>query len=111
MAKRLQVPKKSQVNRDDSADNLVWKQRLRAYALKPLLPIPAMPNKAELSRMFIQEGGRFLQMMKPNTVRVWMYNRKTLTGLLYGPALMKKRNKRGRAYQPRLNRRLLRSLL
>ena len=83
MAKRLQVPKKSQVNRDDSADNLVWKQRLRAYALKPLLPIPAMPNKAELSRMFIQEGGRFLQMMKPNTVRVWMYNRKTLTGLLY----------------------------
>ena len=53
MAKRLQVPKKSQVNRDDSADNLVWKQRLRAYALKPLLPIPAMPNKAELSRMFI----------------------------------------------------------
>ena len=83
MAKRLQVPKKSQVNRNDSVDNLVWKQRLRAYALKPLLPSPAMPNKAELSRMFIQEGGRFLQMMKPNTVRVWMYNRKTLTGLLY----------------------------
>ena len=83
MAKRLQVPKKYQVNRDDSMDNLVWKQRLRAYALKPLLPIPAMPSKSELYRMFIQEGSRFLQMMRPNTIRVWMYNRKTLTGLLY----------------------------
>lgn len=83
MSKRLQVPKNPQVNRDDSMDNLVWKQRLRAYALKPLLPIPAMPSKSELYRMFIQEGSRFLQMMIPNTVRVWMYNRKTLTGLLY----------------------------
>ena len=74
----------------------------RVWGSRPNVPHREAPKKQESQR-----SRRRLLRFRAGRIRA----RRTLTGLLYGPALMKKRNKRGRAYQPRLNRRLLRSLL
>ena len=65
----------------------------RVWGSRPNVPHREAPKKQELQR----------SRRRPLRFRAGRFRaRRTLTGLLYGPALMKKRNKRGRAYQPRL---------